>query len=35
MGSKRMFVGSVRSWCDQMSAALDAPAIRADGAVVE
>jgi cation transport ATPase len=31
----RMFVGSVRSWCDQMSAALDAPAIRADGAVVE
>ena len=31
----RMFVGSVRSWCEQMSAALDAPAIRADGAVVE
>ena len=31
----RMFVGSVRSWCDQMSAALDAPTIRADGAVVE
>ena len=31
----RMFVGSVRSWCAQMSAALDAPAIRADGAVVE
>lgn len=31
----RMFVGSVRSWCDQMSAVLDAPAIRADGAVVE
>ena len=30
-----MFIGSVRSWCAQMSAALDAPAIRADGAVVE
>ena len=31
----RMFVGSVRAWCEQMSAALEAPAIRADGAVVE
>lgn len=30
-----MFIGSVRSWCAQMSAALDAPTIRADGAVVE
>ena len=30
-----MFIGSVRSWCAQMRAALDAPAIRADGSVVE